>query len=1013
MPTPVLLDTSGNRIDYDPGDGTFESRIRSDQFVPENPSDTLEMLVPSAETGLPIVERVPITMANSVLAAYERAGVHGVRIVTGNNDLRQYGTYAAAREQAGQEHRYLSTLGPETAAWGYVNTALVIPGLAELAARGVGAAAGLSEEQRDARIDLLQRAAMENQGLFAAGMIGGIFGSPANFIAPGVGILGLSSRAGGIASRGIAALGGGRITTAIGRELVENAVFSTMLEAANAQGTGQAFSAESVLTNTGFGAGLGVIFRGVRGFRGAIGRRLAGETPAGRLLSPEVNVGPSAARVEQVTASATGLADDVLENWSNEFEVLVRKQGSDLQRLRQADLAAESGPGGLTPRQAYDQISQELLGMKDRLQQTFNARTIPNPATRGPRTVARRGGWERLEFDSGSLPSNIRAQAEAAESRLYGAWEHLDNAWSQSADDASRIASMRNAIEDVSPSIANSRLIDALTKAAGRNAIAPEILGIFSKVDDFSRTVRAGSPGVRSASIGADLSALDDAYRNTINGRDIARDIRGINERLSGSLVSHSNDMARLAGEVADNPIAARIIERDRQIRVLAGERQGLMDQAAGLAGELKTQTLRDASSAKPRDIKSYQQEEITLGRQIAEKNHEIEAARSAQKNLPRRSPARRTANENIDRLRRERSDLVLARAKARFARSELKLNETPAQRASVWGSVADHLKGFAVDAAAFAVGHAVAGPLGGMVGGFASRGVRAGMNSIRIRQILGAFTENSIRITAANGQIKTALSKGVLVVQKAIKASGVTLRYATRAGQAANAAYYQERREQYQQITEEIQLLASNPQVMIDRMSQATMGLEQLSPTLAAHTTMTSVAAVQYLAANIPPTLRDPLLPTQYAYPPSIEEINEFLNRYTALEDPIGVYESVASGLVTAEGAEAVRTVMPQMHAYMTQTMMTEVAEHVANGGTVSQSFRQSASIFLGAPIDPYQDPQFQASLQPGAMGYQTNNQAQSQGATGPGKSSRKPGFSDMTATSSSRTESRYPPVF
>lgn len=119
---------------------------------------------------------------------------------------------------------------------------------------------------------------------------------------------------------------------------------------------------------------------------------------------------------------------------------------------------------------------------------------------------------------------------------------------------------------------------------------------------------------------------------------------------------------------------------------------------------------------------------------------------------------------------------------------------------------------------------------------------------------------------------------------------------------------------------------------------------------------------AVAFLASKLP---RKPDLPGMGAHDgwqPSDMEMRGWARYVAAVEDPHGVIERLASGEVTPEDAEAMRSVYPEMYAQVQREIMGQLGELQAR---LPYKRRLALSIFSGIPVDPAMDPRVLSILQ------------------------------------------------
>lgn len=148
------------------------------------------------------------------------------------------------------------------------------------------------------------------------------------------------------------------------------------------------------------------------------------------------------------------------------------------------------------------------------------------------------------------------------------------------------------------------------------------------------------------------------------------------------------------------------------------------------------------------------------------------------------------------------------------------------------------------------------------------------------------------------------------------------------------------------------------------------------LHPLMADRLETIQARRIEFLASKLPrrPDLAGMgLMPDKWQ--PSDMQMRTFARYAAAVEDPHAVIERLAHGTITTEDTEAMKTVYPELHAQVVQQIVEQL-------GTLTKPLpyqrRLSLSIFTGQPLDPSMDPRVIASLQ-------SNYAAESQGQGGP----------------------------
>lgn len=126
-----------------------------------------------------------------------------------------------------------------------------------------------------------------------------------------------------------------------------------------------------------------------------------------------------------------------------------------------------------------------------------------------------------------------------------------------------------------------------------------------------------------------------------------------------------------------------------------------------------------------------------------------------------------------------------------------------------------------------------------------------------------------------------------------------------------------------------------------------------------------TKARGIEFLAGKLP---RKPDLPGMAmagkhdTWQPSDMEMRGWARYVAAVEDPHGIVERLATGEVTPEDAETMRTVYPQMFAQIQSEIMGQLGELRAK---LPYKRRLAMSIFSGVAVDPALDPRVLSVLQ------------------------------------------------
>lgn len=169
-------------------------------------------------------------------------------------------------------------------------------------------------------------------------------------------------------------------------------------------------------------------------------------------------------------------------------------------------------------------------------------------------------------------------------------------------------------------------------------------------------------------------------------------------------------------------------------------------------------------------------------------------------------------------------------------------------------------------------------------------------------------------------------------------------------------------RRQEYKEITNQLRDLANNPQSVMDTLSELMDGPSEVSPELAEHMASTYVRALQYLASEIPPADQPGPFSHLIDMEPSFAEIESFVRKFEAIEDPIGIISMAANFSLTPDHVTAVQTVYPELYGLIQAEVTNMVGEL---DKLPPYSARMMVGTLLDVPTDPSLDSEFIYRLQ------------------------------------------------
>lgn len=197
-----------------------------------------------------------------------------------------------------------------------------------------------------------------------------------------------------------------------------------------------------------------------------------------------------------------------------------------------------------------------------------------------------------------------------------------------------------------------------------------------------------------------------------------------------------------------------------------------------------------------------------------------------------------------------------------------------------------------------------------------------------------------------------------------------------------------------------EIKRLSSlNPDGLISDLGEKNKGLNEIAPNIAPHVVATQTRGLGYLNSKVP-NQGSQLFEDEYDPPKNDED--KFESHYKNVSDPVSILDHVANGTLHQGHMDTLKTVYPALHQEMKGKLLEGLADMQASGKTLPYHIRQSASLFLGQPLDS-------TMTLPAAMAIiQANAGAQMQ-SQGPGKGQKQRSTSAKTLDQIDKTNSLY----
>jgi hypothetical protein len=141
----------------------------------------------------------------------------------------------------------------------------------------------------------------------------------------------------------------------------------------------------------------------------------------------------------------------------------------------------------------------------------------------------------------------------------------------------------------------------------------------------------------------------------------------------------------------------------------------------------------------------------------------------------------------------------------------------------------------------------------------------------------------------------------------------------------------------------------------------------------------MTAQRQIMYLSNNLPAIEQPGLFDHVEYLPPSMSEMDVFVRRMNAIEDPMSVLENTANLTVTPEEVDALAAVYPEMYRHIQQVtsgMITDIQS------LPPYQARIQLGNLLQIPADESLSPSFLSTMQ--SRGAQTNQQHQARFSQG-----------------------------
>lgn len=180
--------------------------------------------------------------------------------------------------------------------------------------------------------------------------------------------------------------------------------------------------------------------------------------------------------------------------------------------------------------------------------------------------------------------------------------------------------------------------------------------------------------------------------------------------------------------------------------------------------------------------------------------------------------------------------------------------------------------------------------------------------------------------------------------------------------------------------LDKKLKKFAENPKPMLN----VAGNLGNYMPDHAQAVSQTTMNAVNYLNSQRPSNPKQS--PLDSDLPVSKAQLAPFHRSLEIAEQPLMAFQHIKQGTLLPQDVNTLKTVYPDYYNKMSQKLMSAMTDHISEGGNVPYKLRQSASLFLGQPLDSTMTPSSIQAIQSMYAQNQPTSQAQAQPA-GKGK--------------------------
>lgn len=200
-------------------------------------------------------------------------------------------------------------------------------------------------------------------------------------------------------------------------------------------------------------------------------------------------------------------------------------------------------------------------------------------------------------------------------------------------------------------------------------------------------------------------------------------------------------------------------------------------------------------------------------------------------------------------------------------------------------------------------------------------------------------------RVGAAVGRAARTIRDGAVAAAERVPVAGAT------------AVRYEER-------SKRVRELQSQAPAVRAKLEQETAWLGETAPVARQAAISTALRQLDYLSRNMPAGLAAPT-PFAPKLPPSRQQMQAWLARVRAVENPTSILDDLAEGKLTPEAIDAVREVYPETFADMQAKVVDKLSALESSGKRPSYAQRIQLGLLLGIPTDPLMAPETLRAIQ------------------------------------------------